>query len=135
MGFNPPDQDALEQARDAAQGESISPQQLCDPSLTIWTAAHNDFWANNGHTPQDDTFFPGFEAGWHAAIEKLVNGEELPGDLEGWAREMGSPHWEYEHGFRQGAEAARAAGHWDEEHHQEEHHEEEHHEEEHHEEE
>lgn len=104
--------------------------------MLIVIAAHNDFWANNGYTPEANTFFPGFEAGWHAAIEKLVNGEELPGDLEAWAREHygslgtpGSPHWEFEHGFRQGAEAVQGAGRWEDDQ-QEEHQEEEHHEEE-----
>jgi hypothetical protein len=100
-----------------------------DP-LTYDKASHRDFWSNNGHQSEDENgFFPGFETGWHAAIEKLQNGEDLPGDLEGWAREHGSHHWEFEHGFRQGAEAAKAAGHFDEEQ-QEEHHEERHHDEE-----
>jgi len=83
-------------------------------------AAHNEFWSNNGHTPEHGTFFPGFEAGWNAAIEKLQAGEELPGDLEQWAKDSGSHHWEFEHGFRQGAEAARGAGHHEDEQPQEE---------------
>ena len=126
MGFIAPDQSALEQLRD--QALCMYPRLYPLSSCSLMPANHNDFWSQNGHQPEDGTFFPGFEAGWHAAIEKLQNGEELPGDLEQWAKDSGSHHWEFEHGFRQGAEAARGAGHHEED--QQDQQEEEHHDEE-----
>lgn len=81
-----------------------------NPTLTS-PEQHRDYWANNGGSPHPDIFFPGFESGWHAAIQKLSNGEGIP-DAEQAARDAGKSEeeWEWTHGFKQGAAAAEQAG-------------------------
>ena len=80
---------------------------------------HRDYWSANGGSPHPDLFFPGYETGWHDAIAALSSGNDIPGDdagLADWAKqrraESGQPEdgWEWEHGFRQGAAAAKQAG-------------------------
>ena len=77
---------------------------------------HNDYWAQNGYEVRDGTFFPGFETGWHDAVEVLSTGNQIPGDLDDWAKkraqEKGQPEgtWEWEHGHKQGVKAAEQAG-------------------------
>jgi hypothetical protein len=100
----------------------IPASALCSPSYpssttdTSRTAQHRDYWANNGGSPNPDSYFPGFEAGWNDTKEKLSNGEEFPGDLKAHANDRanqtGQPEgsWEWEHGFIAGAEACRQAG-------------------------
>jgi hypothetical protein len=101
MGYNAPDQAALEQARDKATRES--------PFTTLANGIeeHKDYWANNGGSPNPDSFFPGFEAGWHAAVEALSNGQDLP-DAENQGK--GEEEWEWKHGFKAGARDAQHAG-------------------------
>lgn len=134
MSFNPPDQQALEKYRDAAESESRLAPCLShhpahfisapsssgshDPGHAAYAVVeeHRAYWSANGGSPYPDIFFPGFERGWHDAISALSPGNGLPGDLEGWAKqragECSQPEyaWEWEHGFKQGAEAAKEAG-------------------------
>lgn len=80
----------------------LSPKSSANPS-----DAHKNYWAGNGGSPDPDSFFPGFEAGWNAACEALANGGDLPdADAQG----KGDDVWEWKHGFKQGAEAAQQAG-------------------------
>jgi hypothetical protein len=79
---------------------------------------HRDYWANNGGSPNPDSFFPGFECGWNDAKDALSSGNDIPSDdeLADWAKnragETGQPEdsWEWEHGFKQGAVACKEAG-------------------------
>ncbi|WVQ95552.1 hypothetical protein IAU59_002649 [Kwoniella sp. CBS 9459] len=98
MGFNAPNHDQLKEARDAAD------------------ANHKSYWEANGGSPHPETYFPGFERGWADAVEALSSGNSLPDDLASWAKQRAQESgqaedaWEWEHGFKAGAEAARAAG-------------------------
>lgn len=69
--------------------------------------AHKDHWANNGGSPNPDSYFPGFEAGWNAAVQALSDGQELP-DAE--AQGKNDDEWEWKHGFKQGVKDAQQAG-------------------------
>lgn len=80
------------------------------------TEKHNDYWSKNGYEVRDGTFFPGFETGWHDADEVLSSGNQIPGDLDDWAKkraqEKGQPEgtWEWEHGHKQGVKGCQQAG-------------------------
>ena len=86
------------------------------PRGELRTAAHKQYWEENGGSPHPETFFPGFEHGWNDTCAALSTGNEFPADLDGWAKqraqETGQPEdaWEWEHGFKQGAAAAKQAG-------------------------
>ncbi|EIW66615.1 hypothetical protein TREMEDRAFT_45727 [Tremella mesenterica DSM 1558] len=74
--------------------------------------SHRDYWACHGGTPDPESFRSGFLQGWEDAVIFLENGDEL-GFVGQWSRrrrqEQGRPHdaWEWEHGFKQGIEAAK----------------------------
>jgi hypothetical protein len=115
MAFEEPSHDVMQQARDEAEGRS----QV--QSWTYTVAAHNQYWTanGNGHQPSG-RYFPGFEAGWAAACAELSGGNALPHDLDNWAKEHGEGEdWEWQHGFKVGAEKAREHGQKDEEQHEE----------------
>lgn len=65
---------------------------------------------------RDGTFFPGFETGWHDAINVLESGNQIPDDLDAWAKQRAKEKdvpegtWEWEHGHKQGVVAAQKAG-------------------------
>ncbi|KAI9633505.1 uncharacterized protein MKK02DRAFT_38159 [Dioszegia hungarica] len=89
MGFTRPDQATLEQYRDAA------------------TQGHKSYWEQNGGSPNPDSYFPGYEAGWNTAAGALEQGLGLP-DAE--AQGKGDEEWEWKHGFKQGAKDVEKAG-------------------------
>jgi hypothetical protein len=68
---------------------------------------HRAYWAENGGSPHPDIYFPGFEAGWHAACDALEKGEGLP---DANAQGKSEDEWEWVHGFKQGALDAQKAG-------------------------
>ncbi|WWC96693.1 hypothetical protein V866_003565 [Kwoniella sp. B9012] len=100
MGFNTPDHDTMAKLRDEAENN------------------HKAYWAENGNGYQPTgKYFPGFEAGWADACAALSSGNDIPGDIAGWAKQRAQEtghssddDWEWEHGFKSGAEAAKQAG-------------------------
>ena len=80
------------------------------PALT--TDDHVGYWKTHGGSPNPGSFRPGFNQGWEDAVMFLRKGDEL-GFFQPWARrraaerQLGGNPWEFEHGFKQGAEAAK----------------------------
>ena len=77
---------------------------------------HTEYWSQNGYEVRDGTYFPGFETGWHDAISVLESNNQIPDDLDNWAKQRAGEKkvpegtWEWEHGFKQGVEACQKAG-------------------------
>jgi hypothetical protein len=85
---------------------------LCIPLATRCLSAdipegHRSYWEANGGSPNPDSFFPGFEAGWKATCEALSNGQQAPNSED---QGKSDDEWEWKHGFKKGTQDAEQAG-------------------------
>lgn len=81
--------------------------------------AHTGYWSQNGGSPNPAVYAPGFSQGWDDAVLFLSSqgGVSELGFVSRWAdrrkeeyersnQQLGPAAWEWEHGFKQGIEAA-----------------------------
>ncbi|WWD16555.1 hypothetical protein CI109_100982 [Kwoniella shandongensis] len=126
--------DAGWSARDASRAEIIPPwigggrfkgmppKEVKDAELRDGHHAHTSYWQANGGSPDSTVYAPGFSQGWDDALIFLSAGHgnstsEL-GFITQWAarrrveyeshagKKLGKAAWEWEHGFKQGVDAA-----------------------------
>jgi hypothetical protein len=90
--------------------------------LTDVPAAHSQYWASHGGSPNPAAFGPGFSQGWDDALLFLTHtsGASVIGFMEQWLMrrrwefegangQLGPGAWEWDTGFRQGVDACRGA--------------------------
>lgn len=84
---------------------------------TLTTGDHTNYWKTHGGSPHPQIFASGFSQGFDDQLLFLSSASEL-GFVQQWAKrrmaeyestgqKLGGADWEWEHGFKQGAEACK----------------------------
>ncbi|ORX33689.1 cytoplasm protein [Kockovaella imperatae] len=97
------------------------PGHVKDQQLQDAHNSHTSYWQANGGSPNPAVFAPGFSQGWDDALLFLgaQDGPSEMGFVSQWAgrrkqeyesqhEALGKAAWEWEHGFNQGVQAAKA---------------------------
>ncbi|WVQ83628.1 hypothetical protein IAT38_005769 [Cryptococcus sp. DSM 104549] len=101
------------------QFRGMPPAHVKDGELQNGHSSHTNFWANNGGSPDPAVYAPGFSQGWDDALI-FLSAQGMPsemgfvhqwaarrrGEFESGGHKLGKAAWEWEHGFKQGVEAA-----------------------------
>ncbi|WVO13319.1 hypothetical protein L204_100933 [Cryptococcus depauperatus] len=94
-------------------------EHLKQQELQAGHNSHTNYWAEHGGSPNPAVYAPGFSQGWDDALI-FLSADTAPsemGFIHQWAsrrktefeasnHKLGHAAWEWEHGFRQGVEAA-----------------------------